>query len=224
MFRIFTRSWGVFLYSLLTVLLCGSYEVGACIATPDEIKVPGSTFTEERITAGRTLLRGISSAFSISFGNTNVYHNESKCLHQWKAEAERKQSGQLIPIRISKNGRFLELIEFNDREKKLWVYSMSGKQKASNKPYLEFHEHEPFCNGKRPIGQPCPEGVNLTVTAYAYEGGRSIGVYVSRYNPNGPQARGLGASASQQGQRHTGVVYLGNNKHFSSSGCHVSVR
>ena len=227
-----TRSWGVFFYSLLAVLLCGGYEARACLSSPDEIKVPGSTFTAERITAGKTLLRGISSPFSISFGDTNVYHNGTcwyyhegnRCLTQMVS------GGGSITITPKNHQTGVGVLKWDDRSKKLWVYSASTSvsadgtkqtQQDPRKPYLEFHEHEPFCNGKRPIGEPCPEGVNLTGLAYSHENGRIIGKYVSRYNPNGPQARGL--EGGVPGKRHTGVIHLGNNKAFFSSGCHVNV-
>ena len=284
MFRIFTRIWRVFFCSVLVTLLYSGYEAEACISSPNEIKVPGSTFTAERITAGRTLLKGISSAFSISFGNTYIYHNgacwynhnENQCLTQMVS------GGGGITITPKNHPTGVGVLKWDDRSKKLQAYSAKisvsadGKkqtQQDPGKPYLEFHEYKDFCNGKRPlvnrcvqrydsqgcnlcltnekgeaysctrkkcfqvdrakadkcvkyegVSAPCPEGVNLTVTAYSHQNGRVIGKYESRYDPNGPQARGMGVNAGQQGQSHRGVVFLGNSKLFSSNGCHVTVR
>ena len=107
MFRILTRSWGVFFYGLLAVLLCGGYEVGACLSSPDEIKVPGSTFTAERITVGKSG-KGIPAVFSITFGDTLLYfrkgkwwcwyhHQAKQCLTQMAKEGKKS-------IQIDKNG------------------------------------------------------------------------------------------------------------------------
>ena len=150
MYHIFTKSWRVVFYTVfLAFILCG-YEAGACISTPDEVKLPGSTFTAETITVEE------SEDFKIRFGNTIVYHsgrcwfyeNDSKCLHQWQAEAEKKY-GQFVPVRIVKNNVFLGLIEFDDRSKTLWAYSVSPKgQKDTSKPYLEFRKHKGVCSKK----------------------------------------------------------------------------
>ena len=237
MFHGFKRSKGVVFSGFLAFLLWG-YEAGACLSTPDEIKLPGSSFTAERITVGKSLKKGYG-IFTITFGNTALsyrrgnhctnsgptkecrmelcwfYHNQSQCLSNMIPE------GHHVAIK-AKDGREIGLVEIDNKSKTLHAYSTSSAGvKDTNKPYLKFREHKDFCNGKRPIGQPCPTGVNLTVTAHA--GGRIIGKYSIRHDPKGPVARDLGVGSSQ-GQGHTGVIYLGNHKNFSSNGCGVNVK
>ena len=214
----------MFFYCLLAVLLCTGYEVGACLSTPDEIKLPGSTFTAERITVEKLRGRGAAAnkaVFVISFGTTNLYHNgrcwfyrnKSKCLSQMVP------AGHHIAINKGSSQTKIGVLEWNDRNKTLHAYSISSAGvKDTNKPYLKFTQS--ICNDRSNI-QPCPTGVTLTVTAHAR--GRIIGKYSIRHNPNGPVARDLGVGSSQ-GQGHTGVIHLGNNKEFSSSGCGVNVK
>ena len=123
------KSWNVFFYSVLAFILC-VYEAGACLYLPDEIKVPGSTFTAEKITVEN------SKKMEIRFGKTTIYHNGScwfyvngsKCLHRW--EEERRKNGELTSVQISKNGRTLGLVKYNDQSKTLRVYSIFIRWKA----------------------------------------------------------------------------------------------
>ena len=273
MFRIFTRRWGMFFYSLLAVLLWG-YETGACLSTPDEIKLPGSTFTTERITVGKSGKR-VPAVFSITFGDTLIYHgwgsrhNKTTCWynHQAKQCLTQMVRGGGKSIQITKNGRQIGVLEWDDREHTLEVYSISGGRKDPKKPYLKFTEHIGGCtrdikykcirqwdtrgcvvckvSSKKGVWQ-CPEKldrracmpskakkcveqvpynhcvVRLTVTAH--EGNRIIGKYsIGSGGGKKAVARGLGVGSSQR-QGHTGVIHLGNNKEFSSSGCHVNVK
>lgn len=242
MIHTFTRKWGMFFYSFLAVLLYTGYEAGACISTPDEIKLPGSTFTAERITVGKWRGRGAANkaAFEIRFGDTTVYH-DGRC---WYAQ-ELKTC--LTQLRNSNNGKNITMstkthpnigiMDWDDRKKILWAYSVTKStsadgtvqtQKDPNKPYLKFHQYKVICNPKFSGDRWCNEqglrykSVDLKVTAHLR--GRTIGEYSISHSPNGPVARGLGVDHSSQGQGHTGVIHLGNNKEFSSSGCGVTVK
>ena len=241
MIHTFIRRWGGCFYSFLALMLCGGYEAGACLSTPDEIKLPGSTFTAEKITVGKWRGRGSAgkATFEIHFGDTLVYH-DGRC---WYAQSlgacltqlQNKNNGKNITM-STKTHPNIGIMEWDDRKKILWAYSVLKSadgtvQKDPNKPYLKFYQYKVICNPKFSGDRWCNEqglrykSVDLKVTAHA--GDRTIGEYSISYNPNGPVARGLGVDHSSQGQggqQHTGVIQLGNNNNFSSTGCSVTVK
>ena len=212
MFRIFTKSRGIFFYSLLAFLLWG-YEVGACIDAPDIIKLPGSTFVAETITI-ETSKKVPGGAFKITFGKTAVSHNGT-C---WFYHKESKCLSQVVPtgyhVAIKKNGKEIGLLKFDDKAKTLHAYSISKPGvKDPDKPYLAFRTAREVCRASF-----CT-GYDLTVTAH--EKDRVIGRYHSTFRPDGPIARNL--EAKSQGQKPFGILNL-RGKEFSSQGCHVKVK
>ena len=166
MFMDLKEAKGVVFSGFLAFLLWG-YEAGACLSTPDEIKLPGSSFTAERITVGKSTRKGKSETFEIRFGGTLLYH-DGRCWYNHQAGQCLTQMvrGGGKSIQIDKNGQKLGVLEWDDRAKRVEVYSLAEGKKDSNLPHLKFSEQPAGCDKmyrERCVAKYDSEGCNICI-------------------------------------------------------------
>ena len=187
------KKGGPIFYFLFFIFL--SQESLACLDLPDQIRLSGSTFLEEKIIID-TAPNTHNYKHKIRFGGNALWHDGSCWIFEDK---KGKQQGCLSAITggntasiTNKHGKKIGVLLIADSRLKLWVYSVdsSGNKDEFGQPFLSFHEEVILSKDK--LTESNQRSI-LTVKAYGPVNGQvhMIGEYSSQKDDSPNYSKGL---------------------------------